>query len=102
MKLKPHGVGVEPHAREARPLDRVLALLDMLLGSSPAIVEGQNPFIGKTSVGDDEADAGEQLARMELDLGDNPARLRPALRPVVEAGVVPDDMVRWPSRSASG
>ena len=74
----------------------------MLLGSSPAIVEGQNQFIWKTSVGGDEADAREQLARMELDLGDNLARLRPALHPVVEVDVVPDDMVRWPSRSASG
>ena len=45
MKLKLHGVGFEPHVREARPQDRILALLDMLLGSSPAIVEGQNPFI---------------------------------------------------------
>ena len=36
----------------------------------------------------------EQLARMELDLGDDPAGLRPALRPVMEAGVDAHDMVR--------
>lgn len=100
MKLKPHLVGVELHARQARPFDRVFALFDMLLGCATLIVEGQHPLIGQAAIGHNKADTGEQLTRMELDLGDNPARLRPALRPVVEAGVVPDDMVRRASRAA--
>jgi hypothetical protein len=33
---------------------------------------------------------------MPLDLGDDPARLRPACGPVVEVGVIPANMVRWP------
>ncbi len=33
---------------------------------------------------------------MPLDLGDDPARLRPACGPVVEVGVISANMVRWP------
>ena len=80
MKLKPDRVGGELHARQACPLDGVLAFFDVLLSRSPAVVEGQHPFVGKAAVGDDESHAREQLSRMELDLGHYPARLRPALR----------------------
>jgi hypothetical protein len=53
----------------------VLALLDVLLGGATLVVEGQHPLVGQVPVGDDEAHAGEQLARMELDRGNHPTRL---------------------------
>ncbi len=56
------------------PADRVIALLDVLLGRAPVVIEGRHPFIGQAAIGDDEADAGEQLARMEFGLGHDPAR----------------------------
>ena len=98
MELEPHGIGGKAHAGEPRPFECVLALLDVLFGRAPVVVEGQHPFIGQTAIGDDEADAGEQFARMELDLGHNPARLRPAPRLILEAGVVAVMVDAGPSR----
>ena len=72
----------------------------MLLGGAPVVVEGQHPLVRHAAVGDDEAEAGKQLTRMELDLGHHTARLRPALRPIVETCVVAHDMVRRSARPA--
>ena len=45
MKLEPDGVVAEAAARQARPLDRVLALLDPLLGRALLIVEGDDALV---------------------------------------------------------
>jgi hypothetical protein len=58
MKLKPHGVGRERSARQPRPLDRVLALLDPLLARSALVVEGNDALGRAAQVRHDEADAG--------------------------------------------
>ena len=46
MKLEPYSIGREAHAGQPRPLQRVLAFLDVLLRRSPVIIEGQDPFVG--------------------------------------------------------
>ena len=60
---------------KSRPLQRILAFLDVLLRRAPVIVEGQHPFVRQAPIGDQEADGREQLARMELDLGDDASGL---------------------------
>ena len=102
VKAETSGVCREAHAGEPRPFERILALLDVLLGCAPVVVEGQHPFIGQAAIGDDETNGRKQLARMEFHLGHNTPRLRPALRPVLEAGVVTHEMVRWPAGAAPG
>src|SRR5262245_32189429 len=67
---------------------------DPLLTCTALIVEGDNPLCRARRVGDDEADARNKLARMPVDLGDNPARLGPASGLIGEAGVEPPHMVR--------
>src|SRR6476620_6964868 len=94
MKLKPHGVGGERAARQPCPPDRALALFDPLLRCAALMVEGDNPLSRAGQVGDDEADAWIKLAGMPLDLGDHPARLRPACRLIAEVGVVASHLVR--------
>ena len=79
----------------------VLALLDPLLCGAAEIVEGNHPLGWTGQIGDDEADPGIQLARMPLDLGNDPARGRPALRLVAEAGVGAANVLgRPPDRAA--
>jgi hypothetical protein len=73
VQLQPHGVGIEAATRQPRPDDGVLTLLDPLLGGAAAIVEGNDPLRWAGQVGDDEADPGIELARMPLDLGNDPA-----------------------------
>ena len=78
MQLKTHRIGGERAARQARPLDRVLAFLDPLLARPALVVEGDDILGGSRHVGDDEADARIEFARMPFDLGNHPARLVPA------------------------
>jgi len=73
MKLEPDLVVAELAARQPGPLDGVLAFLDPLLRRTPLIVEGRYPLGGAAQVGDDEADAGIQFARMPFDLGNDAA-----------------------------
>ena len=61
---------------------------------APVIVKGDNPFGGTRQVGDDEADAGVQLAGMPFDLGNDTAFLVPRSGLIAEAGVIAPDMVR--------
>ena len=93
MKLKPDGIVAEPSTREARPLDGVLALLDVLLSRATPIVEGHHPLGRPAEIGDDEPDTGKQLAGVPLHLGHDAAGLVPALGPVAEAGVVAPYMI---------
>ena len=44
VKLEPNGIVAELAARQSRPLDRVLAFLDVLLRLAPLIVEGHHPL----------------------------------------------------------
>ena len=81
------------------PFDRVLAFLNVLLRFAPLIVEPCHPLSGTGQVGDDEADAGNQFARMPFDLSHHAADLVRALGPVAEAGVIAPHMVR---RTANG
>ena len=72
-QLQPGLVVLERAARQLRPLHRVLALLDPLLRRAAAVVEPDHPLRVPPQVGDDEADAGEQLARVPLHLGHHAA-----------------------------
>jgi hypothetical protein len=58
VELESDGVGPEGRARQPRPPDRVLPLLDPLLGRPTPVVEGDDPPGGATQVRDEEADAG--------------------------------------------
>ena len=51
VKAETSGVCREAHAGEPRPFERILALLDVLLGCAPVVVEGQHPFIGQAAIG---------------------------------------------------
>ena len=73
VKLEPDLVVAELLAREARPPDGVLALLDVLLRRAPLVVKGHHAFGGPGQIGDDEADPGIQLPWVPLHLGDDPA-----------------------------
>jgi hypothetical protein len=79
VELEAHRVGGEGPARQPRPLDRTLALLDPLLRYAALVVEGDNALGRTRQAGDDKADARVQLARMPLDLSDNTPWLPPAL-----------------------
>ena len=68
MELEPHGVVPEGMAGQPRPAERVLALLDLLLGGAAAVVELDHALVGSGQVGHDEADAGIELALVPLDL----------------------------------
>src|SRR5262245_591198 len=94
VELEAHRVGPEGRARQPRPLDRVLALLDVLLRRAAAVVEGDDLLGRATQVRHDEADARVQLAGMPLDLRDHPTRPAPALRPIAEARIEASDIVR--------
>jgi len=47
MELKPDRIVAEAVAREAGPVDRILAFLDVLLGCAPALVELRYPRLIK-------------------------------------------------------
>src|SRR3954447_17373723 len=95
MELETHGIGREGPAGQSRPLDRILPFFDVLLACAALVLEGDNTLGRARQVGDDEADARIQLARMPFYLGHDMARPVPALRLIAEAGVVPSHLVRW-------
>jgi hypothetical protein len=74
-----------------RPLDRAFAFFDPLLARAALVVEGDDILGGSRHVGDDEADARIEFARMPFDLGDHPAQLRPASGLIGEACMSPDN-----------
>ena len=69
------------------PVDRLLAFFEVLLGGTRLIVEIDDPVMVHRHVGDNEIDAGEQLPRMPLDLGDNALGLVPKGRLLLEVPV---------------
>src|ERR1700737_1018217 len=66
-----------------------------LLTGAALVVEGDDILGGSHPVCDDEADARIKLARMPFDLGDDPARLRPASGLIGEIRVGTPHLVRW-------
>ena len=86
VQLQPHLDVVEPPARQPRPAEGILAFLDMLLGGATLIVEAHHPAGLHRKVGDDEAQAGEQLPRMPLDLRDHAAFTLGTHKPGARAG----------------
>src|SRR4029078_13744610 len=94
MELKTHGVGGERPARQSGPLDRVLALFDVLLARAALVIEGDDALGRARQIADDEADRRTELARVPLHFGHDVARLVPALRLIGEAGVVTPYLVR--------
>jgi len=99
MKLVTDPVVAELLTRQARPTNRVLALLDMMLGGAALIVECDDPFSGTAQVGDNEADARIQFAQMPFDLGNHAAGLCPTCGPIAEARLIPAHFL---GRSADG
>ena len=68
MKLKQHLVLRHALAGQARPVDRLLAFLDMLLGGASLIVEVDDSVGLHRKVGHDEADAGNSSPGCHLTL----------------------------------
>ncbi len=58
VELHANHIAAKAVAGLTRPVDRVLAFLDPLLGCTPSIVELRHPRSRSRQVGDDEADAG--------------------------------------------
>ena len=44
VQVQTYRLGGEARSRQPHPLQRVLALLDILLGRVPLVVEGQHPY----------------------------------------------------------
>ena len=80
MKLQPRLVVTELLARQPRPAEGILALFNVLLGRASSVLAAGDLIGLHWQVGDDEVHAGKQFARMLFDLGDDKARLIPALR----------------------
>ena len=99
VKLETNLVVAELAARQPRPLDGVLAFLDVLLRRPTVIVKRHHPFGGTRRVGDDEADTGIQFTGMLFDLGNDTASLVPRSGLIAEAGIIMPHMVR---RTANG
>jgi len=103
MQLQADGIGGEGTARQPSPFDRALSLFDPLLCCAALVVDGDDALGRPCQIGDDEADARVQLARMPLDLGHDATRLVPALRPIAEAGVRTAHLMRRsPDRASAG
>jgi hypothetical protein len=84
---------------EPRPFDRAFALFDPLLARATLVIEGYDILGGPRHVRHDESDARIEFARMPFDLGDDPARLRPASGLIGEIGVGAPHLVwRAPDR----
>src|SRR3546814_20153827 len=71
----------QPHS-----FDRRLALLDPLFRRAAPVVERHDALGGTPQVGDDEADAGIEFARMPIDLGNHAACAVPRSGLIAEAG----------------
>jgi len=101
VKLKAHSVRSKGTARQARPVDCALPLLDPLLAGSALVVEGNDILGAPRHIRDNEADTWIKFADMPFDLGDHAARLRPASRLIAEVRVGSPDGV-WRSSDGAG
>jgi hypothetical protein len=86
MELKANRIGGEGTARQPGPLDRALALLDVLFTGAAVVVEGDDVLGWPRQVGDDEADPRAQLAGMPLDLAHDAPQFLPARSSLVRPG----------------
>ena len=77
----------------AGSINRVLALLDVLLGRAALVIEGDHALGRAGQIGDDEADARIEFAQMPFDLGDGPAFPVPRPRLIAEAVMKPQQLV---------
>src|ERR1019366_1130276 len=77
---QPHLVGAEAVAGKPRHRDRLLAFFDPLLSRAALIVEPHHRAVVSRQGGHDEADAGEQLPKVELHLRHHPSRRLPTHR----------------------
>lgn len=100
VQLQPHGVGGEVVTGQARPGDRVLALLDVLLCCAAMIVEHHYALGRASHVGDDEPDARIQFTGMPFHLRDYTTGLGPGASLVAEAGVIAVHLLRRISNRA--
>jgi len=75
MELQADGIGGEGAARQPSPFDGAFSLFDPLLCCAALVVEGDDALSRPRQIGDYEADARVQLARMPLDLGHDAVRL---------------------------
>ena len=75
----------------------MLALLDSLLRRAAPVVKAHHLHRGTAQVRHYDAEVGQQLAQVPLDLGHHPAGTIPALGLVVEAVEVPPDRLRRPT-----
>ena len=75
-ELQPNLIVHEVVAGQPRPLHRVLALLDPLLGRPTTVVEFHHLPRRPAEVGHDEPHAREQLALVVLDLGHHAAKMK--------------------------
>src|SRR5208283_3662872 len=76
-------------ATQPRHLHRLLAFLDPLLCLAALVVEVDDLPICQLRVGDDEAQPGEELSGMMLNLGNHATRRRPTCGPI-EKALVPN------------
>src|SRR5215469_17372475 len=96
-QVQPRRIVLETPARQLRPVHRILTLLDPLLRRTPPVVEADDLLRAPLQVGDDEADAGEQLARVPLHLGDHATGALPRTGLIAEAVVEDLGLARRPA-----
>ena len=81
VKLKSNFVLRHANARQSRPVDRLLAFLDVLLCGATLIVKTYDPVRLHRKVTDDETNAGKKRARVPFDFGDDTGGACPMMRP---------------------
>ena len=87
MKLEPDFDVVELAAVQPGPLDGVFAFFDPLLGRSPLVEQGDDPFGWTARVGNDESHLRIKFAGIPLDLIGHPGLPIPRAGSIVGVGV---------------
>ena len=78
---QPHLIGDKMLARQPRPVQGVLALLDPLLSRASAVLKMHHSFGSGTHVGHHKTDPRKQLTLMPLQLGNHTAQKYPLPEP---------------------